>query len=167
MPTTLSNGNRGPDVLELATILVQLGCLDEIKDTFDDEVRRAVRLFQVHNLDPRGRPLAVDGVVGPVTWWALEHEDQSHLFERPVPDNFCELPAEGGSRMGRAALQVAIDEMTAGAREIGGDNAGPFVAKYHRKSEATINRYRWNWCAAFVSWCYPTRSGFMEHLAIA
>jgi hypothetical protein len=36
----------------------------------------------------------------------------------------------GGSRIGRAALAAAIGEINQDAREIGGNNRGPFVRKY-------------------------------------
>lgn len=40
--------------------------------------------------------------------------------------------------------------MRAGAREIGGNNRGPFVAKYLEPSGLKPPQ---PWCAAFVSWC--------------
>jgi hypothetical protein len=40
--------------------------------------------------------------------------------------------------------------MRAGAREIGGNNRGPFVAKYLGPSGLKPPQ---PWCAAFVSWC--------------
>jgi hypothetical protein len=55
----------------------------------------------------------------------------------------------GGTTRGRAALQVAIAELNAGAREIGGNNRGPFVKKYlHGLAEGNP------WCCAFVSYCF-------------
>lgn len=48
------------------------------------------------------------------------------------------------------ALKIAIEEMNAGAREIGGNNSGPFVAKY--LEGAGLNPPQ-PWCASFVSWC--------------
>ena len=42
--------------------------------------------------------------------------------------------------------------MEAGAREIGANNDGPFVEKYHGfKADHA-------WCAAFVSWCFEEAS---------
>lgn len=49
-----------------------------------------------------------------------------------------------------AALQVAIEEMNAGAGEEGANNSGPWIIKYlHGLADPPSN-----WCAAFVSWCY-------------
>lgn len=49
-----------------------------------------------------------------------------------------------------AALQVAIEEMNAGAGEEGANNSGPWIIKYlHGLAEPPSN-----WCAGFVSFCY-------------
>lgn len=45
---------------------------------------------------------------------------------------------------------VAKQELEAGAKEIGGNNLGPFVEKYLKPSGI---RPPQPWCAAFVSWC--------------
>ena len=45
---------------------------------------------------------------------------------------------------------VAEEELNAGAREIGGNNLGPYVAKYLKPSGLKPPQ---PWCAAFVSWC--------------
>jgi hypothetical protein len=47
-------------------------------------------------------------------------------------------------------LAAARSEMRANAREIGGNNRGPFVAKYLEPSGL---RPPQPWCAAFASWC--------------
>lgn len=52
------------------------------------------------------------------------------------------------------ALLVALEEMDKGAQEIGGNNAGEFVAVYHGHTLKETLKLRWAWCAAFVSWCY-------------
>lgn len=50
----------------------------------------------------------------------------------------------------KTLLSIARAEMRAGAREIGGNNRGPFVAKYLEPSGLKPPQ---PWCAAFVSWC--------------
>lgn len=66
--------------------------------------------------------------------------------------DFSRLPDQsfGGGQIGRMALRVAIDEMKAGAREIGHKNSGPWVLKYLNglAEEGSL------WCAAFISYCF-------------
>lgn len=52
--------------------------------------------------------------------------------------------------LSRSILSAAKAEIRAGAREIGGNNRGPFVAKYLEPSGL---RPPQPWCAAFASWC--------------
>ena len=40
------------------------------------------------------------------------------------------MPETGGSIRGRAALEPAIAQMQAGAKEVGSNNSGPWVEKY-------------------------------------
>jgi hypothetical protein len=69
------------------------------------------------------------------------------------------MPPEelGGSERGRAGLATAIDELKAGAGEVGGDNRGPFVRKYLNGMVEEGN----SWCAAFVSWCFSQNAAGM------
>ncbi len=55
-----------------------------------------------------------------------------------------------GVNLSKSILSVAKAEMRSGAREIGGNNRGPFVAKYLKPSGL---RPPQPWCAAFASWC--------------
>ena len=144
-PLTLHS--EGSEVCALTDLLVQRGFLARTSLVFNAGVKSAVMGFQSQNLDERGLPLKVDGVVGPVTWWALTHPRVNVVAADP------DLPGRlplGGSVRGRAALKVALAEMAAGAVESGANNSGPFVRKY-------LNRIvdpPADWCAAFVSWCY-------------
>ena len=139
--------SQGADVSALTELLVQRGFLAEATPSFDARVKTAVMGFQSQNLDERGLPLKVDGIVGPVTWWALTHPRVNVVtHDTDLPGK---LPA-GGSARGRAALKVALAEMAAGAVESGANNAGPFVRKY---LNGIIDPPA-DWCAAFVSWCY-------------
>jgi len=146
--SVLREGNRGAEVLELTTLLEKRGHLDSSDRVFNRAVRRAVEEFQARHVDSRGRPLVVDGVVGPLTWWALENEVEVLAPAGGV--DFSVMPRRGGSPRGRGALAVAIAEMKAGAREVGANNSGPFVEKYLNG----ILTPPANWCAAFVSWCF-------------
>ncbi len=147
MTTVLKLGQQGKPVRDLTTLLVQRGFLATATDVFDARVKTAVMGFQSQNLDERGLPLKVDGIVGPVTWWALTHPKVNVVPpEVSLPQR---LPA-GGSTRGRAALKVALAEMAAGASESGANNSGPYVRKYLKG----IIDPPADWCAAFVSWCY-------------
>jgi len=53
------------------------------------------------------------------------------------------------------ALEIAQDEIAAGACEQDENNAGPFVEKYlNGLAEPPAN-----WCAGFISWCFWEASG--------
>ena len=145
--TVLKHGATGTRVRELTRLLVSRGFLAAEKTHFDTPVKRAVEGFQARHIGPNGRPLVVDGVVGPLTWWALRHPSNTGLLN--PPDAAPSIP-RGGSSVGRAALRIALAEMEAGSREIGGNNRGQFVAKY---LNGIIDPPA-NWCAAFVSWCF-------------
>ena len=60
-------GDTGPAVAEIRAKLHQLGLLDDSgSDVFDDDVSRAVLLFQ------QERGLSADGVVGATTYRVLD-----------------------------------------------------------------------------------------------
>jgi len=153
--TVLRKGDVGPEVGELTAMFVQRGFLAAPGDIFDLEIHRAVRGFQARHVDSRGTPLVVDGIVGPLTWWALEHPDNSEVFAQPRPEPPPPPPAAVASDRGRLALAAALREMAAGAQEMGANNSGPWVTKYL----SGIVPPPANWCAAFVSWCYAQASG--------
>ncbi len=163
----LSNGAVGEDVRRLQAwlnkwLLTEGAQLLIIDGDFGNRVYRAVKAFQAKNVDNFGLPLVVDGVVGGLTWGALQRFAQNQQpplvtpatlnaagqldssWSKTMPDT-----AFGGTSRGRAALQQAIDELNDDAREIGGNNRGPFVRKYLNGLVEEGN----NWCAAFVSWC--------------
>lgn len=147
---TLKRHATGREVERLTQILVQRGYLETVSADFDLSVKHAVEEFQSRHVDERGRPLAPDGVVGPLTWWALEHPDNSDILRQPVPDPLTQMPPAGGTLRGRAALETALIEMNAGACEEGTNNNGPWVEKYLNGLTPTPA----NWCAGFVSWCF-------------
>jgi hypothetical protein len=149
MGDVLKLGDGGEAVAELRARLAVRGFVVTTGgDVFDIEVRRAVRGFQASHVDPRGRPLVVDGIVGPLTRWALVNADNEDVL-LPAPPLLA-IPVAGGSAPGRAALAVAHAEAAAGAREVGGDNSGPWVEKYLNGLVAPPA----GWCAGFVSWCF-------------
>ncbi len=145
---TIREGSRGPVVTKLTRILKKRGYFDTIQQTFSRPVRRAVEEFQARHVDERDYPLVADGIVGPLTWWALETNIE--VLAPPTGVRFDAMPARGGSRRGRAALQTAIGELRAGAKEVGRNNDGPFIRRYLNGVVAPPA----NWCAGFVSWCF-------------
>lgn len=145
----LSFGDSGPEVLSIAQLLVKRGFLtasDEARQ-FGRTLRQAVKDFQARHLDSRGRPLEVDGIVRPLTRWALTHPDNAAL-DTSTPRILD--PPPGPSTRGRSALEVALLEIKRGAGEIGANNSGPSVEKYlsGRISPPA------NWCTAFVCWYF-------------
>ncbi|MDB5538956.1 MAG: hypothetical protein JWQ89_683 [Devosia sp.] len=144
----LSKGATGSKVRDLARNLKALGYYFGVEtSTFDNEVWKAVRAFQMQGVDAVGRPLVVDGVVGPVTLAAIE----AHLGGTTISLPPASGPlAPGGSATARGALKAAIAELEAGHGEVGGNNKGPHVAKY---LNGIIDPPA-EWCAAFVSFCF-------------
>ena len=64
-------------------------------------------------------------------------------------------PQFSDSRLpGIKALKVAQQELKSGAREIGGQNSGPWVRKYMKGNDGP----NWPWQAGFVSWCFSQPS---------
>jgi hypothetical protein len=166
----LRRGAKGKDAARLQQLLnrwlVHEGGLMLIEDgTFGPQTDRTLRAFQASHVDDTGQPLVVDGVVGGLTWAALLRGAASQPDPRPRPvggaltgDRWCvRMPDEafGGTKRGRAALEAAVGEAAAGAREVGGDNMGPDVAKYLNGIVEPPN----NWCAGFVCWCLKNSGG--------
>ncbi len=151
MPSNLKKGDQGQEVRLLQKSLNEHGFPVDVDGDFGAQTHKAVRAFQSQNLDAHGQPLVVDGKVGPLTWWSLTHPKP--VIDIPVAVNYAKMPPKkmGGSRIGRAALKKAIAEMKAGAKEIGGNNCGPWVAKYLAPANLPQGH---SWCASFVSWCY-------------
>jgi hypothetical protein len=151
----LKKNASGPEVGRLIERLTQLGYLPTgtTGEIFDAAIQSAVKDFQGRHIGPNGLPLKVDGVAGPLTMFALAVA----LGELPEPANMSlptpEIAAipQGASLAGWNALQVAKAEMAAGAREIGGDDRGPFCKKYLALTGLDEGN---DWCAAFVSFCF-------------
>ena len=151
----LKKGSRGEEVKKLQRLLNAKGFMLTADGIFGKKTLAAVRAFQAQNLDIHGRPLVVDGIVGPITRWSLNNN--TDIYVAPVID-FTKMPnsSYGGSKIGRQALKNALDEIKDGAREIGGNNRGPFVAKYLQPAGLVPPQF---WCASFVSWCFLRATG--------
>ena len=151
---TLRKGDLGPPVRLLQQRLAERGYAAGSSGSFDTRTWQAVRAFQAQNLDQHGQPLVVDGMVGPLTRWSLDHP--TPVSDPPAAVDYSAVPAAGGSARGRAALMAAAGEMKAGACEIGGNNCGPFVRKYLEPAGIAEGH---PWCALFVSWCFLQAAG--------
>ena len=57
MVRLLKKGDKGPEVEQVQTLLMEKGYLtdEEINGVFDNETYRAVRLFRSQNLDQKGQ----------------------------------------------------------------------------------------------------------------
>jgi len=155
----LRKGDMGRAVRALQRQLTERGYIVDATGTFDTNTERAVKAFQAQNLDQHGQPLVVDGSAGPLTLWSLQNPKP--LIQTPSAVDYSVLPSPTGkrrvdSKLGRAALTVAIEELNQGAGEVGGNNRGPFVRKYLEPAGLDEGNA---WCAAFVSWCFYKASG--------
>ena len=103
---------------------------------FDDWCELTTEQRQALGFDWSCRPLSIDNIEGPLT---KEGSFVSQNSDHPL-------------------VQVALRELLDGAREIGGNNAGHFVAKYNRRTYQPGKRYG-SWCAWFVSWCLRNTYG--------
>lgn len=161
MARFLKKGDVGVDVSELQTLLMQRGFLtnEEITGIFDNATYQATRVFQSQNLDKHGQPLVVDGKVGELTWWSLKNPKHTSTEQTGIDFTIMPPLSAGGSQRGRAALQTAINEIKAGAGEIGGNNMGPFVKKYLHGIVPEGNP----WCAGFVSFCFSQHAAGMPY----
>lgn len=146
----LKRGSIGDDVLQLQKRLNQIGygILNE-DGIFGPCTEDSVKRFQMDHFDPRGCRLEIDGIVGPLTWWAL-FNGESESTPHPNP------PRNELSELMRISLKIARDELQRNVREIpSGSNRGPDVEKYL----TSVGRNPGDaWCAVFVYWCVEKAS---------
>ena len=91
---TLRKGDQGPYVVELQTDLVRLGFdlgkygpdKNGVDGKFGQKTEDAVKGFQKNHDGPDGRALAVDGVVGKSTWWAIDQAMGTEPGPEPEPE---------------------------------------------------------------------------------
>lgn len=114
--------------------------LDPDDPDFGPRMKRAVKLFQSRNVDPDGRPLKQDGVVGSITWGILFGNDS-------VP--VCE---ESADPLLAGVLRTADVEEAKQVREVPkNSNRGPEVDEYLLRAGVSPGL---SWCCAFVYWCF-------------
>lgn len=114
-------------------------------------VGRDVRRLQEW-LGLRGSSVVIDGDWGPATQWALSHilpgENTIDArnwpkLDEPLVRAMKAMP-EPGTSLGNLIVKNARASLSANAREVGGDNKGPWVRTYCRGLEVA-------WCQGFAS----------------
>src|SRR5205814_2383886 len=100
MPKGLKQRDQGAAVRELQRLLVSRGCPVAIDGEFGPGTYKAVRAFQAQNLDQHGQPLVVDGKVGSLSWWSLQHPKPDVTPVSAVDYRAMPAPDAGGSTVG-------------------------------------------------------------------
>ncbi len=162
MPATLKFGSKGPDVAKLVGLLDKHGCsprppVTSAEPEFGRAIENAVLYFQMTHQGRDGNWLDVDGVVGPGTWWALEHATGKHqrsFLEVGIP--------RGIEGVRRQLLETAVKQH--GVREDAGrPNRGDEVDKFLPASvTANPDKPGLAWCCYFVSWV--TKEVYGKHI---
>ncbi len=146
----LKRGSTGDDIMKLQKRLNQkgYGILDE-DGIFGPCTGDSVKRFQMDHLDPKGYRLEIDGIVGPLTWWALFNDKSAST---PHPNT----SRNESSELMQASLEGARGELRRNVCEIPpGSNRGPDVEKYL----TSVGRNPGDaWCAAFIYWCVEKAS---------
>lgn len=145
---TLRQGSRSPDVLRLKQLLVGQGYGRGVRfdDRFDAVTRTAVEQFQAGHVGQDGRPLAVDGVAGPNTRWALEHP--SGPDQRDLADDAVGGVPPAATPDQRRVLECALADVGL-KEEPDGSNDGPGIRKF-------TDGARVPWCALACSYWIRT-----------
>lgn len=114
--------------------------LDPRNPNFGERMKQAVELFQARNLDTFGRPLKVDGKVGPITWAVLFGDTSVPALDAAIDPFLAQV------------LAVAAGEEAKHVREVPlNSNRGPEVDEYLQRTEVALGL---SWCCAFVYWCF-------------
>jgi hypothetical protein len=136
----------------LQTILSRQGYyLKKINGVFTKETRDAVVLWQQTHQDARGRWLAVDGIVGPATWWSLQNpalSTRKEGYDRVMAGAGLEHP----DRLRLIKLLVA-ERAANVAEDPDGSNYGDGVTKYLKGVGPAY------WCAFFLMWGHKESCG--------
>lgn len=65
------------------------------------------------------------------------------------------MPLKSSRQMALIAVAFAEQEAAAGAREVGGNNTGPWVRKYlNARNPEKATHDKEPWCCAFYCWCW-------------
>ncbi len=153
MAETLKTGSRGADVGALQQQLVEAGYTidggDLALEAFGPSTEEALRAFQAAHVGPDHHALAVDGIAGEATRWALAHPS-GQLGGGYLADGWrCDLAK---------APAALVPVLRAATMDIGkkedpdGSNDGPQLAKFKPAGRP--------WCALAVStWLQELEGG--------
>ncbi len=128
----VGNGSKGKQVRLIQELLCLIGFPVAIDGDYGPATESAVRQFQ----EKKG--LNIDGMVFVKTF-----EQLIQPLERAIE----EIPANGKTRA-QMVVEYAQQHLSAGPREVGGQNRGPWVRLYMKGREGN----EWPWCAGFVSY---------------
>ena len=110
---TLRKGDSGPDVVYLQTLLCFVGDPIAVDGKYGSGTEKAVRAFQ------QSVGLTADGVVGPMTWDALEKATGHH------GDEGTNVPGKSISMADWNAIRAAVSVLAQAVRKYeGGDSVG-------------------------------------------
>lgn len=128
---TMKRGNHGTDVTEAQEWLTLHGFGVTIDGDFGAATDRAVRAFQ------HQRGVLEDGIVGETTWRLLR-----------LPLELATGPAPESATLEKAVVSCARQHLEQRAREVGGQNCGPWVRLYCNGHDGGA----YAWCCGFVSY---------------
>ncbi len=128
-PGPLAKGFRGPGVKRVQEWLSLHGFGTAVDSEFGSATAQALTAFQ------NSVGLPATGTLEQTTWNRLVAPMMKALNDGTAS----ELPSR--------AQQVAAQHLAAKAREVGGDNCGPWVRLYTGGHEGA----EWKWCAGFVT----------------
>lgn len=150
---TIRRKDTGTEVRILQELLKTQGYFDgcSIDGIFGPVTEEQVELFQLQHIDEDGQQLVADGVVGPKTWWALNHasgDDQKNHLEDRIPK---------GVTDGRVALLKLIfaEHAKPVFEDPNGSNSSPDIDGYWGNTGVKALP----WCCAFVSWALKKATG--------
>ena len=103
-------------VKAIAAALQQWGYSPSNSSLFDSAFASTVKLFQSHHADASGRPLKIDGQVGPLTWGALFNPPPASQATAPI----------GSAALGVAITQIGVKEEPPILEELGFALEPPF-----------------------------------------
>lgn len=147
---TLILGSSGQDVGDLHQLLLEAGeqvDAGELRSAvFGPSTKTAVLDFQSSHVDPKGRPLAQDGIVGPITLASLKNPREP--VESFIAQGWRGELTKAPNHEAMAACAVAIAEV--GTKEDPpGSNRGTRVDMYCGKDWLGSP-----WCMLFISFCW-------------
>jgi hypothetical protein len=151
---TLILGMSGTAIGELHQMLLESGEKIDAGElhtqTFGPSTKTAVLDFQSSHVDPKGRPLGQDGIVGPVTLASLKNPREP--VERFTAEGW-RLDLNECRPQERMVVELATNEI--GTKEDPpGSNRGPKVDIYNGP-----DYFGAPWCANFCSWAWKYADG--------